>query len=176
VNYHDELPERPRDFSDGSKSSLALTYLSSAQVISGSNIFKGMLDELEVNDLRESIIKSLGYYVDLLQRKAVSKRSDDPGLQHLVERYFHRSIVDSAIFYSPSDMTPYKSIQVSEVNYIIKKLPKLNQFFRTIDVDLQESDEKINTLRSLLMSLKEDFSEDFENYRGVSVGNCLRDE
>ena len=115
LQYLDELPANAADFQDGAKGCLALTYISSAHFLIGENIFKAMFSSLAKEDLQRSAIKSVGDYLHQMYGELFESPEDTDVLRTRAFKYLCRSIIDSFIYYAPTDMEPYKKLDKAAV-------------------------------------------------------------
>lgn len=115
LQYLDEQSGYARDFQDGTKGPLALSYLASAAVLIGDNIFIDLLASLSIDEYRNSIKKTVGYYLDMMRREAIANGFDDDVFAKRVRKYVSRTLIDAFLFDKKADMTAYKGLKVDEV-------------------------------------------------------------
>ncbi|MGE4536936.1 MAG: hypothetical protein AB7D37_07650 [Desulfovibrio sp.] len=128
--YKSELPlSNPELFCDGSKTCLALAYLSSATVLLGNNIFKSMFTALSDEQLKVSILISVSRYISKMRNERLNYSKQ--GLSY-VKKYLARVLIDVMIYYCRSDMSPYKKLKFNEVVRMAQKIPQLTYFLDDI--------------------------------------------
>lgn len=115
LQYIDDQSEYPRNFHDGTKGTLALSYLSSAKLLKGKNIFISMLEKLSIEDYRESIKNTTGYYLDKMKRESIAKGFSDDSLKLSLKKYTSRSLIDAFLFTKKDNMDLYKGMKPDEI-------------------------------------------------------------
>lgn len=136
MQYTEELPENPKNFRDGTKGCLALTYLSAADTILGENVFPTMLESIEARDMRKSICDTVRVYSDRVVMKSVA-HGESAWMRDFTIKYFSRTLVDALMFFEPSDMEPYNKLIEDEILAIAAEHPILGEYLQ--GVDLQET-------------------------------------
>ena len=103
------------DFQDGTKGPLALSYLASATLLLGNNIFVDLLASLSIDEYRKSIKKTVGYYLDTMRREAIVHGFDNEVFTERVRKYAYRTLIDGFLFEKKGDMAAFKGLKVDEV-------------------------------------------------------------
>jgi predicted nucleotidyltransferase len=156
LQYADELPTNPEDMQDGSKSSLALTYINSAHVIAGENIYKELFERLPQKALQRSIIRTLEEYLHRMYDLAFNKTDDDEEFRAAAFKFFTRSLIDVMLYYNPSDMSAYDRLTKQEVLKKYKEISQIRHITAHIDENTSPA-EMVQALRSIVVHLKKDY-------------------
>ena len=98
LQYIDDQSEYPRNFHDGTKGTLALSYLSSAKLLKGKNIKN-----------------TTGYYLDKMKRESIAKGFSDDSLKLSLKKYTSRSLIDAFLFAKKDNMDLYKGMKPDEI-------------------------------------------------------------
>lgn len=115
LQYLDEQSGDACDFQDGTKGPLALSYLASATLLLGDNIFIDLLASLSIDEYRKSIKKTVGYYLDTMRREAIANGFDNDVFAKRVRKYMSRTLIDGFLFDKKTDMTAFKGLKIDEV-------------------------------------------------------------
>ena len=115
LQYLDEQSGYACDFQDGTKGPLALSYLASATLLLGDNIFVDLLASLNIDEYRKSIKKTVGYYLDTMRREAIALGFDNEVFTKRVRKYASRTLIDCFLFEKKGDMAAFKGLKVDEV-------------------------------------------------------------
>lgn len=149
LKYLNELPDKAEDFQDGPRTSLCLAYMSSAHFIIGNNIFTEILHSLPLNEFRKSIIHAVGEY--LMRMESAYFTADKTTLNELQKqcfKYLTRIIIDVQLFFSPSDMGPYKLLKRPEMLALGKEDPRISRYIAPITEE-SSPENLINTMALL---------------------------
>lgn len=115
LQYLDEQSGKACDFHDGTKGPIALSYLASATVLIGDNIFIDLLESLSIDEYRKSIKQTVAYYLDTMRREAIANGFDNKDFSKKVRKYASRTLIDAFLFEKKANMTAYKGLKVDEV-------------------------------------------------------------
>lgn len=115
LQYLDEQPRCACDFQDGTKGPLALSYLASATVLIGDNIFIDLLASLSIDEYRKSIKETVRYYLDTMRREAIANGFESDVFAKRVHKYVSRTLIDAFLFDKKADMAAFKGLKLDEV-------------------------------------------------------------
>lgn len=134
LKYLDELPTKPEHFQDGPRTPLSLAYISSARFIIGTNeVFSTLLAKLSTYEFQRSVLHAVGEYVMRMESAYfTSSESDLPIVQHQCFKYMTRIIIDVQLFFSPSDMGPYKQLTRPEMLKLGKSDKRISTFLEGV--------------------------------------------
>lgn len=121
LQYLDEQPRNACSFQDGTKGPLALSYLASATLLLGDNIFVDLLNSVSIEEYRKSIKTTVGYYLDMMRREAIAGGIDSDIFAKRVRKYVSRTLVDSFLFYEKADMSKYRGLKVDDVMILARE-------------------------------------------------------
>lgn len=156
LQYLDELPANPEDVQDGSKSSLALTYINSAHVIAGKNIYSDLFERLPQRTLQRSIIRTLEEYLHKMYDMSFNSNEDDEAFKAAAFKFLTRSIIDVMLYYNPSDMAPYDKLTKQQVLERYKALPQIKHITANIDENTPPT-AMVQAIRAIVIHLKKDY-------------------
>lgn len=156
LQYADELPANPEDVQDGSKSSLALTYINSAYVIAGENIYADLFERLPQKALQRSIIRTLEEYLHKMYALAFYHSDTDISFRTEALKFLSRAIIDAMLYYNPSDMSHYDKLTAHEVLERYKMSPRIKHMTARLTVDSSPYD-MVQAIRAITVHLKKDY-------------------
>jgi predicted nucleotidyltransferase len=156
LQYADELPIKPEDVQDGSKSSLALAYINSAYVIAGENIYKELFRQLPKKAFQRSIIRTLEEYLHRMYALAFNYTDDNEEFKAEAFKFLTRSIIDAMLYYNPSDMAPYDKFTKQQVLDRYKNSPEIRHITAGISVNSSPT-EMVQAMRAIIIQLKKDY-------------------
>lgn len=161
LKYLDELPKQPEHFQDGPRTALAFAYINSAHFIIGTNdVFNDLFSRLSRYEFQRSILHAVGEYIMRMESMFFTSSDNDlSAVQKQCFKYMTRIIIDTQLFFAPSDMLPYKRLTRPEMLRTGKDDKRIGIFLVDINEDSTPV-QLIAAMSSMYIYLKENLLPD----------------